>query len=476
MHMKVRRGIVLLGFLVGLVMPGLAASPAVLAPLQAALRQDAVLSRTQEAAESVTRFYRGFSFQRVWTDSLGRRPVAGQALQLLHRAPQFGLVAADYAAPALQLLADSIQQQTAPPRLSAQCLALELRLSTEIIRFVTHLHGGRLQPYSVQPVGWNYTPAFDDVAAVQRGVRSAEDFEQVILAVQPQSRSYVRLLWAWQRLLHTDSVRASQLARTVGINLERLRWEPATDSLYLAANIASQTLQVVRGSAVVATHRIVVGKPETPTPELASRVFYFQTAPEWRVPASIATGEMLPRLRRDPDYLADNNLRLYDRSGQRVDARRINWRNVTPANFAYQIRQAPSEDNALGNVVFRFANEHDVYLHDTPARQLFARPERLLSHGCIRLQRPTELAAFLLRRDGGKKAADRVERMWDSIERNETEVFTLRYSLPILVRYLTCEADGAELRCLPDVYGRDAALTVALYGGQGELLSLRTPQ
>lgn len=443
------------------------------ARLQLALGADARLSRVPAArAEAVRQFYAGRGYQAVWTDTASCLPVAQSALTFLQRAPQFGLVAADYNVVGLQQLADSVQQRVRPAELAAQTMRLELGLSSALLQFAAHLRHGRLQPYTTQPLALAGAAATEAADAVRRALRAgAAGFAEALLTTQPQSRSYVRLLFAWQHLQRTDSLRAATLARRVGANLERLRWEPAADSLYLAANIASQTLQVVRGSAVLTTHRIVVGKPETPTPELASRVNYFQTAPEWRVPNSIATNEMLPRLRRNPGYLAANGLRLYSSSGQPLDARRINWRTVTPERFPYQIRQVPGEDNALGNIVFRFANAHDVYLHDTPARQLFARPERLLSHGCIRLQRPADLAAFLLRRDGGKTAAERVEQMQNSIENGDSKVFSLRYSLPILVRYLTCEADGAELRCLPDVYGRDEALMEALYGPANGLLS-----
>jgi murein L,D-transpeptidase YcbB/YkuD len=342
-----------------------------------------------------------------------------------------------------------------------------------MLRFISHLHSGQLQPYSLQPATLSNS-SFDPATTLRTALRSKQNFTSEILAVQPSSRSYVRLLWAWQRLLRTDSLAAQRAANQVAVNLERLRWEPTTDSLYLVANIPSQTLQVVRGAQVVTTHRIVVGRPETPTPELASRIFYFQTAPEWRVPTSIATREMLPRLRRNASYLAENNLRLYDAAGKVVDARKVNWQQVTPATFSYQIRQAAGGESALGNVVFRFANEHDVYLHDTNARKLFNQPQRLLSHGCIRLQRPTDLATFLLKRDGGADVQKRIDGMWDSIESSDTKVFSLRYSVGMIVRYQTVEADGTQLRFLPDVYGRDQAMIEALMHRAADLLTINS--
>ncbi|OON67567.1 hypothetical protein B0919_17205 [Hymenobacter sp. CRA2] len=307
--------------------------------------------------------------------------------------------------------------------------------------------------------------AFDPVMWLHAARRS-KDFAQALLAAQPQSRSYVRLLWAWQRLLRADTATARRSAWLVAANLQRLRWEPAADSLYLAVNIPAYELQVVRGAAITRTFRVVVGGPATPTPELCSRVRFFQTSPEWKVPRSIATREMLPQLRRNPGYLAANNYVLYDRHGRVSNPRSIDWKGVSAEAFPYVIRQAATNDNALGNVVFRFPNAHDIFLHDTPARKLFTKPMRALSHGCIRVERPLQLAVFLLRHDLADKperAQRNVERMWDSVYGGYSKYFPLRYPVPIYIRYLTCHADdGPDLRRLPDVYHRDAALIAAL--------------
>ncbi|GAA4386535.1 hypothetical protein GCM10023186_31300 [Hymenobacter koreensis] len=263
--------------------------------------------------------------------------------------------------------------------------------------------------------------------------------------------------------MRTDTVRARRLKPLVAVNLERLRWEPQADSVYLVVNIPAYVLQIVRGPRIVRTHRVVVGGKATPTPEFYSRLTYFQTSPEWRVPRSIAVNEILPRLRRNSGYLASNNYNLYDHQGKLVKAQAVNWTAITPENFPYQIRQTACCDNALGNVVFRFPNPHDIYLHDTPAREFFERPNRALSHGCIRLQNPLQLGSFLLRRDANQDATPRIKRMWDSVYSGETVIFSLRRPLPIVIRYLTCEADGPTLRTHADVYGRDAALLKAFY-------------
>ncbi|WP_226930112.1 L,D-transpeptidase family protein [Hymenobacter siberiensis] len=186
----------------------------------------------------------------------------------------------------------------------------------------------------------------------------------------------------------------------MALNLERWRWDGIPEPEYILINLPAYELEVIARDSVQRRHRVVVGKPETPTPTLSSRLSHFTLAPDWHVPHSIATQEMLPRLKKDPGYLYRNNYRLTDAQGRGRNPWHINWSRVTKENFSYTIRQSPCCDNALGNIVFRFANPYAIYVHDTPARALFKASRRALSHGCIRLQNPMLLAAYLLRREG----------------------------------------------------------------------------
>jgi murein L,D-transpeptidase YcbB/YkuD len=205
---------------------------------------------------------------------------------------------------------------------------------------------------------------------------------------------------------------------------------------------------------------VIVGKPETPTPTLNSRIKFFTLAPQWNVPHSIASQEMLPRLKDDPGYLADNNLELYDGRNRLRNPWRIDWEPVTAQSFAYVIRQSSCCDNALGNIVFRFPNPYSVYLHDTHQRQLFARPARALSHGCIRLEHPRELAVFLLRREGRR---DPLPNPAEAREAGPQDVHFNR-PMPLYIRYATCAVDKGRLRFLPDIYQLDEPLRQALFG------------
>ncbi|QNP53830.1 L,D-transpeptidase family protein [Hymenobacter qilianensis] len=407
--------------------------------------------------EQVQLFYTLVDFVPVWTTDAGPTENAQTALNLLSKAQQYGLKAADYETASLQLLLDSLQ--TAPAQLQ-QRLKVETRLTAALLRFSQHLSHGRIQDSTIRPSRVTESDIINVAVHLNQALQS-NNFEQHMLLAQPNSRSYVRLLWTWQRLLESDTVAARKMSLSVALNLERLRWEPRADSIYLVVNIPAYSLQVVRGPQVVRSHRVVVGKAATPTPELYSAVNFFQTAPEWRMPHSIATKEVLPRLKRDPRYLSSRNLRLYDRAGERVNASRVNWKVVTSSEFPYQIRQAPSSRNALGNVVFRFPNPYEVFLHDTPDRELFDANTRALSHGCIRVQHAWALARFLVERDAGKAGSSRVEKMSDSLNEGETRYFGLYASVPLTIRYQTCEAEGNKLRQLPDIYGLDKVLAEA---------------
>ncbi|RTQ46074.1 hypothetical protein EJV47_23265 [Hymenobacter gummosus] len=425
-----------------------------------------------ELPAQVRRFYEAVNYAPVWTDAAGGRSAARAGHRLLQNAAAYGLPPTELAA-GLGSLLDSLATGAPAARLRTR-VEVETRLTGALLRFTSQLRRGQLNPATLQPASCAPDSVFDPVFWLL-SVRSCPDFTRQLLAAQPRSRSYVRLLGAWQRLQRTDSAAARRLAWPVAANLERLRWEPAADSFALVVNVPAYTLQAVRGARVVRTFRVVVGGPSTPTPELYSRLRFFETSPQWKVPRSIATREMLPRLRRNPGYLADNNYQLYDRAGKVVNPQRVDWKSVTAETFPYTIRQAATSDNALGNVVFRFPNPHDIFLHDTPSRKLFAQPRRALSHGCIRVENPLQLAVFLLRRDYADQprlAQRNVQRMWDSVYGGYSKYFPLRYPASIIVRYLTCHADdGPTLRQLPDVYGRDAELIAALQGPAPELPS-----
>ncbi|MDJ0366509.1 L,D-transpeptidase family protein [Hymenobacter sp. H14-R3] len=402
----------------------------------------------------------------AWADSAGHlRADALTTLALLARAAEHGLRPANYGVAYLQALRDSLAQPALPLRRGWQLARLDVALSRAALRFGSDLGRGRLHPY---------TPTAKETAAgaagqPAAGLRAALHRHAVpaaLLANAPANREYRQLQralaqWLARPVAPDSAVLRQHQYEKVAVNLERWRWEPLADSGYVLINVPAYELVVVAPDSVVRRHRVVVGAPRTPTPTLSSRLTHFTLAPDWHVPRSIATQEMLPRIKQNVGYLASHNYALYDGRGRLVNPARVSWATVTARNFAYTIRQSAGCDNSLGNIVFRFANPYAVYVHDTPQRQYFARPARALSHGCVRLQNPMQLAEYLLRREGNTAPLPSDEACARQPRPHEVH---LRQPIALYIRYATCTAENGRLRFLPDIYGRDAAIRRGLFG------------
>jgi len=249
------------------------------------------------------------------------------------------------------------------------------------------------------------------------------------------------------------------------INLERRRWlAPYLGDRYVYLNIADNDLKLVDKGHTVHVARVIVGKPFQQTPAFSAAMMHIELNPYWNVPRSIAVNELLPSIRRNPRYLANNGYVLLRRSGDNasaVDPSAVDWAGMGRGNFPYFIRQMPGVQNALGNFVFRFPNAHNVYLHDTPSRQLFDREPRFFSHGCMRVEFPMRLALLLLgNQDNGVWTEARINAV---IATRAYTVVPLQRPIAMHITYLTAwaERDGTvEFR--RDLYRRDPAVAQAM--------------
>jgi L,D-transpeptidase YcbB len=249
----------------------------------------------------------------------------------------------------------------------------------------------------------------------------------------------------------------------VELNLERWRWLPRDPGeRYLVVNIAGQELEVVANDRRILYMRVIVGRPFQRTPSFASRIDTIVLNPYWEVPYSIAVNEILPKLRIDPGYLDRENMQVLPRldgAGRPIDPLSIDWDQVSARNFPYRFRQEPGPDNSLGLVKFLMPNPYSVYLHDTPAKSLFAQARRCYSHGCVRLEKPFELATLLLRDEPGW-SVERVER---TLETERNHHIHLRRAMPVFLVYWTAWMDNQGIiHFRDDVYGRDQRLRAAL--------------
>ncbi len=255
------------------------------------------------------------------------------------------------------------------------------------------------------------------------------------------------------------NVGARERLRQVELNLERWRWLPGElGKRHIVVNIPGFEMAVYEGGTPVFDARVVVGQSVKPTPVFTGRMDRVVLSPTWNVPHSIASEEILPKLKRDPGYALKQNIRIFGANGE-VDPLAVNWGAYGTGNFPFRLRQEPGEKNPLGRVKFLFPNRYDVYLHDTSNPALFERAQRTFSHGCIRISKPLELAEYLLRHDRNWNRTRLVEAMDAGKER----AVALSEAVPIHMLYWTAwvDADG-ELQFRNDIYQRDRQVVKAL--------------
>jgi murein L,D-transpeptidase YcbB/YkuD len=245
------------------------------------------------------------------------------------------------------------------------------------------------------------------------------------------------------------------------VNMERVRWifRDIEESLIIT-NIARFRVLLVRDGEPIWIGKAQVGKPYRRTPVFKSTLRYLVFNPTWTVPPTILRKDILPKAKEDPAYLSRKNIRILDPDGSTIDPATIDWPSVTTGRFPYILRQDPGPDNALGRVKFIFPNDHFVFLHDTPSKALFDRTARAFSSGCIRVERPFELAALLL--EGTPWDAEAIRKLVDSAE---TKTVFLPEPLTVFLLYGTVDAmDNERVIFLPDIYDRDPAVLEALDG------------
>ncbi|MGB9712413.1 MAG: L,D-transpeptidase family protein [Dissulfurimicrobium sp.] len=245
--------------------------------------------------------------------------------------------------------------------------------------------------------------------------------------------------------------------RQIRVNLERFRlFLGLIEDRYIVINIPDFELRLIEGGKTVMRMKIIVGRSDRQTPVFSSEITSIVVNPYWRVPYSIAVKDILPEIQKHPDYLDKKHIKVINTSDDSivdVFADKIDWKKVSERNFSYKLRQDPGADNALGRLKFNISNRYDIYLHDTPAQGLFKRTRRDFSSGCIRLERPLELALYLL----SDHTAWTREKLLDLIKAGKTITIRLKKPIPVHIEYFTAwVADDGVLNFRRDIYGRDA--------------------
>jgi L,D-transpeptidase YcbB len=245
------------------------------------------------------------------------------------------------------------------------------------------------------------------------------------------------------------------------LNLQRIRelMGQRMEERYILVNVAAFQLEAVERQQVELRHRVIAGKPERQTPTVRATIKAINFFPYWRVPDSVATLDLIPRVIKEPEYLRKEQIRVLSGSfnGPELDATNIDWRQADAARIKF--RQDPGPQNALGLVRLDMPNEHGVYMHDTPMKPLFNQRSRAFSAGCVRVQDVFQLVEWVVKYEAGWDQPGRVR---DVVDAGQALDVNLTRPVPIYFTYITAwaEPDG-HIVFRPDLYNRDGIREIA---------------
>jgi murein L,D-transpeptidase YcbB/YkuD len=260
------------------------------------------------------------------------------------------------------------------------------------------------------------------------------------------------------------NVSAEARAGQVRVNMERARWVlPGLGDDFLLVNLPAFKAYLIRGGKNIWEARTQIGEEGKQTPSFVATMKTVVFNPDWTVPPMIIRDEVIGGMAKGKDFIRQKGLIVTDKSGSEVDPSSIDWSDASSENFPYTLKQPPGPENALGRVKFLFPNRYSIYLHDTPSKASFESEKRTFSHGCIRIERPLELAETLL---SGQDAWN-PSKIQNAIADGATDNVELEHTIPVVIVYWTVSVGASgEIRYMQDIYELDGSVLAALDGGR----------
>lgn len=398
-------------------------------------------------------FYERHQFLPAWVDVDRATPRMEELIEQLRDAEVHGLEPQRYGTDRYERAVQSARTKFRGVRFELEAVAeLDTELTYAYLRYASDLLGWSSSPRNVSKY-WLASPRNEDVGARLEAAVAGDRVRETLEELAPSHPQYKGLQAALARERNVSTGHRD----VIRMNLERWRWTTRDlGDRYILVNVPAYQLQVVEGEKPVLAMRVIVGKPDLPTPLFSDEMTYVVFSPYWNIPENILRQETLPRVANDPEYLVRNNIEVVS-GGAVLDPGSIDWANVDSTR-GLRFRQGPGPENALGLVKFIFPNHFNVYLHDTPGDRLFSRPSRAFSHGCIRVEKPVALAQYVLR-DQPQWTTERISRAMNA---HSEQAVTLKKSLPVHIGYWTAwvEPDGS-VTYTEDPYGLDRAQSQA---------------
>ena len=416
-----------------------------------ALKRHAGTVQDRTVTAAVRAFYEQRNHQPAWTDD----DAVDDAVAVMAASSAHGLIPGDYDGPSLSTAFEAVEKSAAKDQARAEELAnFDVRMTAALLRLGRDVAIGRVSP-DVVGAQWKPRLTPSDLAASLGTAVNGDEVSTWVDAIAPRHAGYKTLRKSLGKLQAATPTDDKKIA-VVRMNLDRWRWLPSDlGQRHLIANIPEFLLRAEENGRTAFEMRVVVGGPgDRQTPLFSDAMETVVFNPYWHIPQSIAQGETLPAIAKNPDYLESHDIEVLDAaSGHRhVDPEDVDW-DDQDALKSLVFRQRPGDDNALGHVKFLFPNRHAVYMHDTPSTTFFQRPMRALSHGCVRVAEPEKLAGYVLRDQPTWTATAISTTMGGDREQH----VKLTHSLPVHLVYFTAAVnDRGELVFFDDVYKVDA--------------------
>lgn len=356
---------------------------------------------------------------------------------------------------------DSILKAPASQFLSAEPVYRQYELLRGFLRKYRALNASGIWPViSIGKKALKFNDSAAVIAAIKRRLFQLEDFrgdtvnrvynkDLMVAVAQFQNRHGLQAdSMLNKQTLATLNVPLKKRISQIIVNMERCRWLPVSiDGDYLAINIPEFKMHVYHADSLLWSCDVVVGQTTHPTTVFYGEIKYVVFSPYWNIPPSIVSKEVLPGIKKEPDYLENHHMEV---TGH-LDGLPV-------------VRQKPGPTNSLGLVKFLFPNSYNIYLHDTPSKSLFGESARAFSHGCIRVREPGRLAAFLLKNDKQWNP----ENIKIAMHTGKEHTVTLGNKVPVFIAYLTAfAARNHQLNFRDDVYNLDERLAAMIFSGKG---------
>lgn len=415
-------------------------------------------AKDKEAVDqaAITEFYAARDGKALWMTDTAFTPKARALISEINNAEAYGLAAKDFRLPA------GSTNETATLTTTAAADA-ELQLTTAALRYVRFARGGRISdPAEQLNTNLDRRPQWVAPMVVLEQLAASETPDAVLRGYHPKHPQFEKLRQLYVKLLPTKpDAPLSAAAKRLRTNMEMWRWmNEDMGDMHVFNNIPEFMQYVYKNGQIVRAEKIVAGMLDKQSSIFSRPLKYVVLRPQWRVPESIKVKEIWPSLIRGGGYMRQYALELETKDGRRVDWRKMDWVNTDIRN--YEVVQPPGPKSVLGHVKFTFPSQHTIFMHDTPDKWMFRSNQRTLSHGCLRVQKPMELAEMILQEDKGWDK-DRVAEVSRSGPLNNEIVIDKR--IPIHLVYFTAwVGDDGRQKIFPDIYGHEKRVTQALDG------------